>query len=162
MKSPAPNSSVKIREATPNDRNKLHDIDIKCFDDAWDHEAWIHWFEEDRVVYIVELDNKEVGFAVCVLLSDGIFIERLGVKPAHRLKGISMSLLMTIQLRAGAQEWPGVVTTTVPEIFLSPGRPDDISGWVKRVGFKARPPLHPGYFCINGEDIDGVPCLLEE
>jgi len=162
MKSPVPNSSVKIREANALDRSKLYDMDIKCFDDVWDLEAWLHWFEKDRVIYIAELDNKEVGFAVCVLLSDGILIEKIGVKPAHRLLGISMSLLLTIQLCAGEQEWPGVVSTTVPETFLSPGQPGDVSGWITKVGFKAQVPLHPHYFCINGEDINGVPCILKE
>jgi GNAT superfamily N-acetyltransferase len=136
-------------------------MDLKCFDDVWDEESWLDWFKEDRVVYIAKIEGKEVGFVACMILSDGIFIEKLGVKPGYRKQGVSRALLSSIELQARLQAWPHVVSITVPETFLSPGQPDDISGWVSKVGFQAKPPLQPDFFYINGDYIDGVPCLLE-
>ncbi len=162
MNAPGPNTSVKVWQAGVLDRPKCYDIDIKCFDDVWDMDSWLQWFEADRVVYLAELDNKDVGFAVCTLLSDGIFIEKIGVKPACRLQGVSTRLLSAIRVRAQTREWPYIVSLTVPETFLSPGRPGDISGWIAKVGFRAKPPLQPDFFYINGENIDGVPCLLDD
>jgi ribosomal protein S18 acetylase RimI-like enzyme len=157
-----------IREATWMDRTQLIDIDIKCFDDVWPSEDWVHWMKEDRVVFISEIYSPTpgvfpqlVGFVACILLSDGIAIEKIGVKPNHRRQGVAADLLYEINHKAESREWPHVVTLTVPETFLSPGCPDDISGWIIKSGFKAKTPLQPDYFYINGDSIDGVPCLFE-
>ena len=161
MNAQGPSISVDVCSDGLLNKSKLHDMDLKCFDDVWDEESWLHWFEDDRVVYIAEVDGKEAGFVACMILSDGIFIEKLGVKPSYRGQGVSRKLLSSIELQARLCAWPHVVSITVPETFLSPGRPDDISGWVSKVGFKAKPPLQPYFFHINGEYIAGVPCLLE-
>jgi GNAT superfamily N-acetyltransferase len=162
MRSPGPSSSVSVREAGWLDRELLYHIDVRCFDDVWEKELWLHWFKEDRVVYVAEADDQIVGFAACIILSDGVAIEKIGVRPDFRLRGVSKDLLLTAHLRSQLQEWSHVLSITIPETFLCPGQPDDISGWVKAVRFRAKVPLQPDYFNINGDSIDGVSCLMEE
>jgi len=151
-----------IREATWLDFAKLHDADLKIFDDVWDLEDWKDWVTEDRVVYIASWETCMVGFAVCVILRDGVFIEKIGVKRKFRRQGVSRDLLLAAHLRAQTREFPSIMSITIPEMFLGrPRAPGDVTGWVQRVGFKAKPPIHQDYFFINGESINGVPFLFE-
>lgn len=152
---------ITTREAAWSDRQLLHDMDLKIFDDVWDQEGWVEWIGEDYMVYIAELGNLAIGFIACIILKDGVFIEKIGVKLASRKTGASRRLLLAAQLLAETREFPSILSVTIPETFLIPGRSEDISGWVRKVGFKAKTPFHPDYFLINGESVDGVPCLLE-
>lgn len=152
---------IVTREASRRDQAALHDMDLKIFDDVWDLESWVEWIGEDYMVYIAEFGKQAVGFIACIGLKDGVFIEKIGVKRGFRKKGVSKSLLLAAQLRADTREFPNIVAITIPETFLNPGKPGDISGWLAKIGFRAKPPLHPNYFFVNGESIDGVPCLLE-
>lgn len=151
-------SKILVYEAEWKDHEPLHDIDLKCFNDVW--ESWLHRFEDDLIVFMAEIRGKEVGFAACMILSDGIFIDKIGVKPDYRRQGVSREILMMIQASAMMQKWPHVVSITIPESTLILPGPDNIAGWVRKVGFQAKPPFEPDYFTIHGESIAGVPCLL--
>jgi GNAT superfamily N-acetyltransferase len=152
---------MKYRIATLVDCPALYDMDLKIFDEVWPAESWNDWFADDRYVFIAEVNGHCVGFAVCTVLSDGIFIEKIGVKHLYRGNGISRQLLKMARDYANLQDFPNIVVAVFPETFFSPGKPGDITGWIKRVKFKAETPFHPNYFCINGEHIDGIPCVLE-
>lgn len=151
---------IMVYEAEWKDREPLHDIDLKCFDDVWEPELWPHRFKDDLMVFMAEIRGKEVGFAACMILSDGIFIDKIGVKPDYRRQGISREILMKIQARAMMQKWPHVVSITIPESTLVLPGSDNIAGWIRKIGFKAKSPFEPDYFTIHGESVAGVPCLL--
>jgi N-acetylglutamate synthase-like GNAT family acetyltransferase len=107
------------------------------------------------------VDKVIAGFAACIILSDGVLIEKIGVKNPYRLQGVSASLLVSVHRLAHEQEWPNVLSLTVPETFVIPGLPEDITGWLVKAGFKMKPPFHPNFFEINEEPVDGVPCIYE-
>ena len=107
------------------------------------------------------MDKVIAGFAACIVLSDGIFIKKIAVKNPYRLQGVSASLLVSLHRLTHEQDWPHVLSLTVPETFVIPGRPEDISGWLVKAGFKIKPPFQSRFFEINGEPVDGVPCIYE-
>ena len=153
-------SKLTIRHAQLIDKTILHDIDLKCFDEFWDENYWVQWFNETRAVLIVEVGGKPAGFVVGELNKDGFAIEKIGVKNPYRLLGVSRMLL------AGCED---LITQCPlkPKIHLSVPEPwlydcyDCIVGWIKAVGFKAKLPYLPNYFHINDVDMDGVRCELE-
>ncbi|MHC4297943.1 MAG: GNAT family N-acetyltransferase [Planctomycetota bacterium] len=154
---------IIVYEAEWSDRGPLHDIDIKCFDDVWDESRWVHWVGQgDRVVFVAETKGREIGMAACMILTDGLYIEKIGVKPNYRGMGASREIMTMVKGRAFMQQWPHIVSITIPEpALLDPG-PSNIAGWVRKIGFKAKPPLEPNCFTINGESVNGVPFLLED
>jgi len=151
-----------VREATWLDQFKLYDIDVKCFDYVWDTETWVDWIkDDDHVILVCEVDKVIAGFVACIILSDGVFIEKIAVKNPYRLQGVSVALLVRIHQLAHEQGWPNVLSITVPETFVIPGRPEDITGWLTKAALQIKTPFHSRYFEINGETIDGVPCTYE-
>lgn len=151
-----------VRRATWLDQFRLYDIDNKSFDHVWDTETWLDWTKDDyHVIFVCEVDKVIAGFAACVILSDGVLIEKIAVKNPYRLQGVSASLLVSIHRLSHEQEFPNVVSITVPETFVIPGHPEDITGWLVKAGFKMKPPFHPHFFEFNGGLVDGVPCIYE-
>ena len=153
--------TIQVSHASWEDRALIHDIDLKCFSDVWSMTYWAYWYGETTIVFMATLDEKVVGFAACAMMEDGIVIEKLGVKPYFRRLGVSRSLIGAIHLQAQTYDPTVLVHLAIPELWLYPG-PDDISGWVEKIGFRATTPFLPGYFHIDGEDIDGVRCVFEE
>jgi len=152
----------QVRRATWLDQFKLYDIDNKCFDHVWGTETWLDWVkDEEHVIFVSEVDKVIAGFAACIVLSDGILIEKIAVKNPYRLRGVSASLLVSIHRLAHEQAWPNVLSLTVPETFVIPGRSEDITGWLVKAGFRIKPPFQPRFFELNGEPVDGVPCIYE-
>jgi len=156
-----PITRVKVMRAEWEDQDVLYDIDLKCFDDVWDKEHWLHWFQDFKVVFLAYVAGLPVGFAACEHSNQGILIEKIGVKPRYRRLDVAHNLLLAVHLQALNYDNQIPIRLVVPESWLYPG-PDDISGWIKRVGFTATTPLLPDYFCINGESIGGVNCVFEE
>ncbi len=156
-----PVTVVKVMRAEWEDQDILYDIDLKCFDDVWAKEYWLHWFQDFKIIFLAYVGGVPVGLVACEHSNQGILIEKIGVKPQYRRLGVSHNLLLAVHLQALNYDNQIPVHLTVPEPWLYPG-PDNISDWVKRVGFTATTPLLPDYFCINGESIDGVKCVLEE
>jgi len=153
-----PNFSIRIAQWI--DKEILYDIDLRCFDYPWDEGYWLYWFQETRVVFIVEDDGVPVGLLAGALNEDGLVIEKLGVKTAYRRQGASRLLLdacddLTIQ----CLEKPRI-HIVIPEPWLYPDNYDCVAGWIKATGFKAKLPYLKDYF-HHGEDIDGVRCERE-
>jgi len=154
-------SNVEIKHAVWEDQDVLYDIDLKCFDDVWAKEYWLHWFQDFKVVYIALIAGVPVGLAACEQSNQDIKIEKIGVKPRYRRLGVSRSLLLAVHLQSLNYDNYVPMRMVVPEPWLYPGS-DNISGWIKHIGFKATTPLLPDYFCINGVEMDGVHCFFEE
>jgi len=149
---------VKVMRAEWEDQDTLYDLDLKCFDDVWPKELWLHWFQDHKAVFLAYI-GVPVGFAACEHSNQEILIEKFGVKPQYRKRNVSRSLLLAVHLQALNYDNQIPMYLVVPEPWLYPG-PDNISGWVKRIGFNATTPLMPDYFCINGQKLDGVKCLF--
>ncbi len=152
---------LTIRQGQWLDQALLRDMDLKCFDEPWEASYWLYWFNESRVVLVVEVDGKPAGFAVGELNEDGLVIEKLGVKKPYRRMGVSRMLLdgcddLTVQ----CPEKPKIYLI-IPEPWLYDDSPDCVAEWMKAMKIRARLPYLPGYFCINEVEIDGIRCELE-
>ncbi len=149
-----------IRPAQWLDKTCLYDIDSKCFDEPWKESYWVQWFTDTRAVLIVEVDGKPAGFVCGELNKDGFGIEKIGVKHPYRRLGVSRMLLagcedLTIQCPVKAN-----ICLAIPEPWLYDCY-DCVVEWIQAVGFKATLPYLPNFFSINGEELDGVKCVLE-
>ena len=153
--------TIQIRHAKWEDQDTLYDLDLKCFDDVWAKEFWLHWFQDFKVVFLAYLGDIPVGFAACEHSNEVVLIEKFGVKQQYRQHGVSRSLLLAVQLQSLNYDNHVPVHLIVPEPWLYPG-PDSVADWMRKVGFTATRPLLTDYFCINGQDLDGVKCIFEE
>lgn len=152
---------IEVRRAVWKDQDVLYDLDLKCFDDVWPKEYWLHWFQDFKVVFLAYIGEVPVGFAACKHSNQELLIEKFGVKPRYRRHDVSRNLLLAVHLQALNYDNHVPVCLIVPEPWLYPGL-DDVSGWIKRIGFNAVSPLMPDYFCINGVSMDGVKCVFKE
>lgn len=150
-----------------SDKGLLHDIDLKCFDDVWTHEYWLYWLNDDtKVVFLVkdEVNGPAVGMAVCVLNQGGLVIEKLCVKVQYRRKGVSRMLLNAVKSLLIQYETDVPIYLVIPETWMYEGYSGYLNGltdWVSRVGLKAEGVILPGYFCVNGETLDGIRFIIE-
>jgi GNAT superfamily N-acetyltransferase len=155
-------TDCKIRQAQWLDKAVLHDMDLKCFDDPWEESYWLYWFDDERMVLIVEVGGKAAGFLAGALMEDGLVIEKIGVKPLYRRHGVSRVLIDGCHdISMKCSEKPQL-HKVVPEPWLYPDSPDCIAEWVRVMNFKARLPYLKDYFCINEVEMDGVRCTLED
>lgn len=154
-------SKCTIRPAQWIDKDILRDMDLKCFDEPWDENYWLFWFDEERMVLIVEVEDKPVGFLVGALMEDGLVIEKLGVKAPYRHHGVSRVLLDGCKDIATMCPKKPQIHIVIPEPWLYPDSHDCIADWIRAVGFKARLPYLKEYFTINEVMMDGVRCTLE-
>jgi len=149
------------------DKGLLYDIDLKCFDDVWAPEYWLYWLNDDtKVVFLVKdgLDGPPVGMAVCVLNQDGLIIEKLCVKEQYRRQGVSQMLLEAVKSMLIQSKSDVRIYLAIPESWVYAGysgNPNGLTDWISKVGLKAGGVILPGYFCINGESLDGIRFVIE-
>jgi len=154
-------ANFSIRIAQWIDKEVLHDIDLKCFDYPWDESYWLYWFQETRVVFLVEDNGVPVGLLAGALNEDGLVIEKIGVKPDYENMGASRLLIDACEdLTIQCPEKPKI-HIVIPEPWLYPDSSHCLANWLRGIGFKARLPYLPDYFHHGGEDIDGVRCERE-
>ncbi len=157
-----------IGTAEWSDKGLLYDIDLKCFDDVWSPEYWLYWLNDfTKVVFLAEdgLDGPPVGMAVCILNQDGLIIEKLGVKEQHRRKGVSQLLLNAVKSLLTQYKTVVPIYLVIPESWMYAGYdgyPNGLTDWVSKVGLKADGMILPGYFCINGETLDGMRFVIDQ
>jgi len=154
-------TDCKIRQAQWIDKAVLHDMDLKCFDEPWEESYWLYWFDDERMVLIVEVEGKPAGFLAGALMEDGLVIEKLGVKPLYRRHGISRVLIDGCHdISTMCPEKPQI-HIVIPEPWLYPDSPDCVADWIRVMNFKARLPYLKSYFCVNEVEMDGIRCTLE-
>jgi len=146
---------IGFRAAEQKDAHYLIDIDIKCFDYAWTP-------EEGRQVSkycgacVATWNDTPVGMAVfCNDHMGSIEIVTVAVKKPYRNMGIARRLIFNCILYA-RELCATRLVMVVPESRLRPGEPDDLSGWLKRLQFRAQVPLLTNHFTFYGEPEDGV------
>ncbi len=152
---------IEVRRAVWDDQDVLYDLDLKCFDDVWPKEYWLHWFQDFKVVFLAYIAGVPVGLAACEHSNQEILIDKFGAKPQYRRLDVSRNLLLAVHLQALNYDNQIPVYLIVPEPWLYSGS-DDVSGWIKRIGFMATTPLLSDYFRINGVSMDGVKCVFKE
>ncbi len=77
----------------------LRDMDIKCYEWVWDDTTWVK--ESDRsIIRMWITENLPRGFTVYRFMNFSIHIQKLGVHPSWRRRGIASELLGDIESAA--------------------------------------------------------------
>ena len=146
---------IGFRASESKDAHYLLDIDIKCFDYAWFPSDW-RIVAKHCVACMATWNETPIGMAVFGKNSDGdVQVVKVAVKPAYRNRGIATGLLRNCVLYARELHAPRLLIL-VPESWLRPGEPGDISGWLVNLGFRATKPLLRNQFTFYGQSEDGV------
>lgn len=146
---------IAFRASEPKDAHYLLDIDIKCFDYAWLPSEW-RIVAQHCVACVATWNGTPIGMAIFGKNADGdVQVVKLAVKPAYRHRGIATGLMRNCALYAREIHAPRLVLL-VPESWLCPGQPGDISGWLVKLGFRAHKPLLRNQFTFYGQSEDGV------
>lgn len=144
-----------IREARPEDLNRLQHSDLKCFDYSWDAEEW-KFAIENYSVKLATYYGTPVGFSVMAIVTEPKRIGhlfKLGVIPTFRRRKLGRQLIagaMGFTQFAGLNE----IEAIIPEMLCRPGEPQDILGFLAKVGFRATGVV-PNYIKNMGVIEDG-------
>lgn len=154
----------ELRIVRPTDQNHLHYLDLKCFIYPQDAQFWSQkvkdmgqTFTKDGTKTTVALAvlGKEPVAIISTVLSEGVLtIDRFGVLPGYRRKGIGRKLLNAVA--ASAKRMGGeTAVITVPDFMCHPGDPDDCSAALRALGFKTSGKVTYNAFHMYGEYRDG-------
>lgn len=126
-----------IRPAKPDDLVYLQDCDLKSFDYGWNAEEWA-FAVENYAVKIAHFYGTPIGFAVMAVVTEPDRIAHLfkvAVKQSFRNRKVGRLLIAeTIAFAKHARLRD--IESVVPETLCRPGEPQDITGWLSKVGFK--------------------------
>jgi len=114
----------------------LQDCDVKCFDYGWTNEEWAFAIESYSVK-VAHFYGTPIGFAVFVVVNDEpriVHLFKVGVKPPFRKRKAGRLLIHEATTFARVQGL-NEIEAVVPEMLCSPGEPQDITGWLLKVGF---------------------------
>lgn len=158
------NAGTEVRIVRPTDQNHLHTLDLKCFIYPQPAQYWAQKvkdmgqsFSADNsktTVALAVYGNEPVGI-ICAVMKQGVVdIERLGVLPKFRRKGVARKLLGTI-LGSAKKMGGETAVITVPDFMCSPGDPDDCSVALKALGFRTTGKITYDAFHMYGQARDG-------
>jgi GNAT superfamily N-acetyltransferase len=146
---------LTTRDAYGEDLAYLRDIDLKCFQPCWSREEWEFACE----LYTVRLAcyyDTPVAFAAHGICDDNklqYLVPKLAVKRDFRGHGIGHRLLREAELYAKDLGCTSL-WTSLPERLWSPGD-EDVSGWLKKMGFRATKLNHDEYTYLGATE-DGL------
>ena len=150
---------LATRAGVPADLVHLQNIDLKCFDDPWNREMWA-WIGDNFGIQLVTYFGTPVAFSCQNHDQRSVKVAKLGVLPPFRGRGLSRTLLNGIldftRLMRASQ-----VEIVVPEYMCNPAMEQDCSRWLKRMGFRATPPLLANQFTYLGQPEAGIRFVLE-
>lgn len=144
-----------IRDAKPDDLVHLQDCDVKCFDYGWSTEEW-EFAAENYAVRVAHYYGTPIGFAVFVVLNERqriVHLFKLGVKPNFRRRKVGR-LLVAEAMGFAEVRGIGEIESIIPESLCRPGEPQDITGWLAKIGFRGTG-LVPNYIQNMGINEDG-------
>jgi GNAT superfamily N-acetyltransferase len=141
---------TNIRKPLRGELNHLLDIDLKCFEDNISLDEWRIYLDNSKYsIMIGTIQGIPAGF----IMWEGTIVVRLGVKPAYRNFGIGSKLLCMVE-NTLIQLGKKVIKIKIPESLCCPGKPIDVSGWLRRRGFCAEKlESNATVFCGVPEDL---------
>jgi GNAT superfamily N-acetyltransferase len=141
---------TNIRRPLRGELNHLLDIDLKCFEDNIPLEEWRIYLDDSTYSIMV---GTVQGIPAGFIMWQGNMVVRLGVKPVYRKFGIGSKLLYMVE-NTLIQLGKKTIIIKIPESLCCPGNPIDVSGWLRRRGFRAEK-LEPNatVFCSIPEDL---------
>lgn len=139
---------IHYRVAANTDLTDLQNLDLKCYEqEPASQEWWTNIAENPQSGCIVACKNqvpigmvvwerqafKLPGFKAKVTT---LHVHKICVRKEFRNEGIGKHLLAHAHEESRKKGCP-YMTMCVPEYKCEPGQPDDISGWLNKLGFKA-------------------------
>jgi ribosomal protein S18 acetylase RimI-like enzyme len=86
--------SLHLRNAEPADTIYVMQIDIKCYDNAWESEDWRKVaMNRQQNVIVITRHSLPIAYAVYELEAAQLKLLRIGVLPKYRRQGIGSSIL---------------------------------------------------------------------
>lgn len=144
----------EVRPAVAEDVTHVMDIDVKSFDLPWSSEEW---HRPQLSIGVATLQKTPIGVAVfqIVRFKEDCYVEfhKLAVRPNFRGRKVSLQLFEDV-MHCARYSGATHIETIVPENLCLPGNPQDISGWLTRVGFRATG-VKRGHFQLYGQPEDG-------
>lgn len=148
-----------IRLSRPTDINTLLALDIKSYNYPLSLDNWQVLVKgsgqkfEPRVV-LVEVFRRPVGFAMWQQKDEDIVVFlRLGILPQYRKKGLGR-LLVTKCVEDSRLREVKKVQISIPELHCIPEDPDNVVGFLNRVGFQPTGEIVENYSVMYGESVD--------
>ena len=149
-----------IRLTRPNDDNSLSELDLKSYHyplplERWKELSRLAGKPTEPKVVVVEVVRKPMAFAMWQEVdSDVTKILRLGVLPKARRHGIGRLLIKKIIVHSQAEK-KDRLRIVLPDIHCLPGDPDDVSGFISKVGFNTTGEVITEHCYMYGEWRDG-------
>jgi GNAT superfamily N-acetyltransferase len=154
-------SPVSVRLGNIRDVNYIKDIDLKSYQYPWPDESWFTLGDEETHHWCVATRRAEpIGFAVWQDHPQAVELHRIAVKPPEQRKGVGTQLVKYVCDYA-KERYRGRIVTVVPEINCLPNDPDDVSGWLLKLGFKAEAPILRDHVRRYGRLVDCYTFALE-
>jgi ribosomal protein S18 acetylase RimI-like enzyme len=95
---------VRLRSATAEDVSAVHALEREIFGaDAWSAQSVLEELTGPRRVALVVCDPGVVGYVVTAAAGDTVDLQRVGVHPAHRRRGLARSLVSAALDRGDAE-----------------------------------------------------------
>lgn len=129
------------------------DLDIKCYEYPLTHAQWRD-ASQTAIGAVATFNGNLVGMVMFRKVDCDVEVLRLAVSPLHRRQGLGRRLLWNVILY-GRQISAHRVCLVVPERQVSPGSPEDLSGWLTKFRFTAGRTIRDAYYSY-GEPEDGV------
>lgn len=125
------------------DINVIHNLDFKSYHYPIDPSEYKQLVSRGTALSsIAVVGDKKVGFAIWErgARENAAYIIRLGVLPSYRRKGIGRKILgwVCADIRENKDiKLNSKLRVVLPQVIcLGPEDPDDVSGFMKKVGFK--------------------------
>lgn len=152
--------ALNVRPGGDRDVNLVKDLDLKCYHYPWTPEQWGETVGDNPAKWcLATIRDRPVGFAIWQQVKDVGLLQRLGVRPDSRKRGVGTELLSYV-LRCVRNTGATELNLMVPEIHCFPGHPDDVSAWLLTRGFRAKPPIVPEWGYMYGQWVDGF-CFVK-
>lgn len=129
-----------IRLTRPGDVNALSTLDLKTYHYPLELETWKELAGQsgkptEPKVVVVEVARRPVGFALWQEVDEDVArIIRLGILPKSRFCGLGTLLIKRI-IAHSQTEKKDRLRIVIPDLHCQPGDPDDVSGFLSKVGF---------------------------
>ncbi len=143
-----------VRAPLASDLAHCKDIDLKVYDTALEPSAWN---QPERYVSVAvdTATQRPIGYMLFTpTAGKAIEIIRLGVKVEHRNKLVATNLIAEA-LKFARTSGCCKLIAVVPETDVCPGKPNDVSEFLSKLGFRAILPAVPNYFTQYGDPVDG-------
>ena len=87
-----------IRPMSEKDVDKIFQLEKRIFTDAWSYNLIKDEIENNKLKkpYILEIDNKIVGYAFVWIIEDEVHLNNFAIHPNFRRKGLGLKLIRFI------------------------------------------------------------------